>query len=153
MTGRRGGRTLTVLALSLVGGAVRAEGAPPSGPAAPPPVAVTASCEHRQTKGRVLCDVELEAANGRLAWADVLVVRAPPFAAPLRARVQGSDARVRTEQRIRISVAFVATSLGKGTVALRARAVLCTKTGESETCVPRTEDAEAELSVGTDVVR
>lgn len=112
----------------------------------------TASCERRASKGRVLCDVELEAPGGRIAWADVLVTAAPAFAPPLRSRVGLGDARTRTDHRVRLPVAFVATALGRGSVVMRARAVVChATTSAAESCVPATRDVSAEIVVGTDV--
>jgi hypothetical protein len=114
---------------------------------------VTASCERKATKGRVLCDVDLEAREGRIAWADAVVTDAPPFAPPLRSRVGLADARSRTERRVRLPVAFIATSQGRGTIALRARAVLCRAAtpGDAETCRPATRDVSTEIIVGANV--
>jgi hypothetical protein len=113
----------------------------------------TASCERKATRGRVICDVELESAAARIAWADVVVIEAPAFAPPLRSRVGMADARSRTEHRVRLPVALIATSLGHGTVKMRARAVLCLpgEGGAAETCRPGTKDVSAEIVVGTDV--
>jgi hypothetical protein len=116
------------------------------------PMDVTASCEHRAAKGRVLCDVELEVPSGRIAWADVVVLSVPPFAAPLRSRASVADARTRTDRRVRIPVAFVATALGKGPISVRGRAVVCTAGERGESCSPRTGEATAELLVATDVL-
>jgi len=120
---------------------------------APPSLDVNASCERKATKGRVLCDVELEAASSRIAWADVVVTSAPAFAPPLRSRIGMADARARSDRRVRLPVALVATSLGRGTVAMRARAVLCSAAaaGAVETCLPAVKDVSAEIIVGTDV--
>jgi hypothetical protein len=115
-------------------------------------VDVTATCEHKAAKGRVICDVEIEATGGRIAWADVVVVEAPPFAPPLRSRVAFADARTRTDRRVRIPVAFVATAQGRGTVTVRGRAVVCTGSpGEHESCGPASKEVSADLVVGTDV--
>jgi hypothetical protein len=113
---------------------------------------VTASCERRATKGRVLCDVDLEAAEGRIAWADAVVTDAPAFAPPLRSRVGMTDARSRTERRIRLPLAFIATTQGRGTITMRARAVLCrAAAGAPETCRPTVRDVSAEIVVGANV--
>jgi hypothetical protein len=115
---------------------------------------VTVSCERKAAKGRVICEAELESATGRIAWADVVVMSSPPFAEPLRARIGMTDARARTEHRVRIPVAFVATTTGRGTVSLRARAALCEKgDAAEETCRPISKDGTAEMIVGTDVER
>lgn len=112
---------------------------------------VTATCEHKAAKGRVICDVEIEAA-GRIAWADVVVVEAPPFAPPLRSRVALADARARTDHRVRIPVAFVATAQGRGTVTVRGRAIVCTgSAGEHESCGPASKEVSTDLVVGTEV--
>jgi hypothetical protein len=115
---------------------------------------VSASCERKAARGRVTCEVELEVATGRVAWADVVVVSAPAFAPPLRSRVGMGDARTRTERRVRIPVAFVATGTGRGTVVLRSRAAVC-EAGErgAETCRAASVDAQAELVVGVDIER
>jgi hypothetical protein len=117
------------------------------------PMDVSASCERKATKGRVLCDVELESAAARIAWADVVVTSAPAFAPPLRSRIALPDARARSEHRVRLPVALVATSLGRGTVAMRARAVLCraASAGAAETCLATTKDVSTEIIVGTDI--
>jgi hypothetical protein len=130
---KRVGFALLLSLAPLLGGA--AEG---------PPFDASASCERKSSKGRVLCEVEMEAQSGRLVWADVLVVDAPAFAPPLRSRVGVSDARSRTERRVRIPVAFIATTQGHGTIALRARAVVCR---------PVTKDVSTEIVVGTEVER
>jgi len=116
------------------------------------PLDVTASCERKATKGRVLCDVELESPAARIAWADVVVTSAPPFAPPLRSRIALPDARARTEHRVRLPVALVATSLGRGIVSMRARAVLCRPaSGGAESCLAATKDVSTDIIVGTDI--
>ncbi|HEX7671867.1 MAG TPA: hypothetical protein VF395_19870 [Polyangiaceae bacterium] len=118
-------------------------------------IEVTATCEHKATKGRVICDVEIEAGRGRVAWADVVVVEAPAFAPPLRSRVAVADARARTPSRVRIPVAFVATAQGRGTVTVRGRAVVCGNAvgGGRASCGAASKEAKTELVVGTDVER
>lgn len=143
----RGARSLATLVLALV--ALRPASARGES------VTASASCERKTAKGRVVCDVEVETDAGRIAWADVVVVEAPPFAPPLRSRVGIADARTRTERRVRIPVAFVATGLGKGAVLVRARVVVCRPEGKSgaESCVPDSREARAELVVGSDLER
>lgn len=136
----------TLLAVALAAPAARGDAAGA--------LAATASCERRATKGRVVCDVEVESADARIAWADVLVVAAPPFAPPLRSRVGVAEARVRTDRRVRIPVALLATGLGKGKLVVRARAVLCrAREAARESCVPEASEAAAELVVGAEVER
>lgn len=115
-----------------------------------PRLDVAASCERKASKGRVLCDVEFEIQEGRIAWADVVVVRAPPFARPLRSRVGVLDARSRTERRVHIPVAFVARDQGIGTVAFRGRAVVCSAGASHESCSPVAHEVAVELKVGPD---
>jgi hypothetical protein len=121
---------------------------PAAGATGAPRLDVSASCERKATKGRVLCDVEFEVPDGRIAWADVVVVQAPQFAKPLRSRVGVLDARSRTDRRIHIPVAFIARDQGRGTVAFRGRAVVCSSASARETCSPVTHDAAVELKVG-----
>lgn len=111
---------------------------------------VAASCERRASKGRVLCDVEFEIPEGRIAWADVVVVQSPAFARPLRSRVGVLDARSRTERRIHIPVAFVAREQGRGAVSFRGRAVVCSGGQPHESCTPVAREVEAELKVGAE---
>jgi hypothetical protein len=116
-------------------------------------IEVTATCEHKATKGRVICDVEIEAGQGRIAWADVVVLSAPSFAPPLRSRVAAADARARTPRRVRIPVAFVATAQGRGSVVVRGRAVVCGGPAGAPACGPVSKEAQAELVIGTDIER
>lgn len=136
--------SLLLAAPLLLGAADRADRA----------IEVTATCEHKAAKGRVICDVEIEAGSGRVVWADVIVVEAPAFAPPLRSRVAAADARARTERRVRIPVAFVAIAQGRGSVTVRGRAVVCGSAGSGPaSCGPVSKEAKAELVVGTDVER
>jgi hypothetical protein len=113
----------------------------------PAPVAAL-GCEPRPSKGRVVCVLEIEAPSGRLVWADLLVVETPDFARPLRSRVGFLDATSRTEQRVRLSVAFLALREGEGRVAVRARSVVCQPNETGELCLPHAKQAEASLVVG-----
>jgi len=110
----------------------------------------TATCERRMATGRVVCELELETPEGRLPWADVTVTAAPPFARPLRSRVALAEARARTERRVRLPVAFVATAPGRGTASFRARAVVCLPESGGEQCRQVTRELVAELVVGPD---
>jgi hypothetical protein len=86
---------------------------------------VRLECQRRPAAGRVLCEVEIEVDRGVLRWADVLVVRAPDFAKPLRARVGPSGLFMKTERRQRLQLALAATELGDGQLQVRARAAVC----------------------------
>jgi hypothetical protein len=104
-------------------------------------------CQRRPTPGRVLCEAELEVERGVLVWADVLVLEAPPFAPPLRARVGPSALFMKTDQRQRLQLALAATEAGSGTLRVRARAVRCPDASGRD-CAPLTREAEATVSVG-----
>lgn len=132
---------LGALASSLLGPS--AGSAEPSGR----DLAVRLECQRRPTPGRVLCEVELEVERGVLVWADVLVLEAPPFAPPLRARVGPSALFMKTDQRQRLQLALAATEAGSGTLAVRARAVRCPD-GSGRDCEPVTREARAVVSVG-----
>ena len=120
--GKAARRWLVVLGACAVVGA-----APPPEPPRPSAteLSVRLSCQRRPTPGRVLCEAELEVDRGLLRWADVLVVRAPEFARPLRARVGPSGLFMKTERRQRLQLALAATEPGTGQLEVRARAVVC----------------------------
>ncbi|MEY4547221.1 MAG: hypothetical protein RL685_3416 [Pseudomonadota bacterium] len=114
---------------------------------APAELSVRLECQRRPTAGRVLCEAELEVDRGTLRWADVLVVRAPGFARPLRARVGPSALFMKTERRQRLQLALAATELGEGQLTVRARAVVCPdESGTS--CQALSREGEAHVSVG-----
>jgi hypothetical protein len=94
-------------------------------------------CPQRPGPGRVVCEAELEVEAGVLAWADVLVVDAPPFASPLRSRVGPSALFMKSDRRQRLQLALAATAAGSGELRVRARAVLCTDS-ELRSCRPAT---------------
>jgi hypothetical protein len=116
---------------------------------APPPaeLSVRLECQRRPTAGRVLCEAEIEVDSGVLRWADVLVVQAPGFARPLRARVGPSALFMKTERRQRLQLALAATELGVGQLVVRARAVVCPEQAGSS-CQALSREGEARVSVG-----
>ena len=124
-------------------------------PAAPPPQTVNPApelsarlvCPRRPTPGRVVCDAELEVQAGILAWGDVLVLAAPDFAQPLRARVGPNALFMQSERRQRLQLALAATSAGSGLLRVRARAVVC-DAAERSVCRPAVREAEAVVDVG-----
>lgn len=118
-----------------------AHGAPPE------ELSVRVSCPTRPGPGRVVCEVELEVDAGTLAWADVLVIEAPPFAAPLRARVGPSALFMKTEQRQRLQLALAASGAGSGRLRVRGRAVWCANQ-EKRGCLPLVREAEGSVRVG-----
>src|SRR6476646_9756403 len=62
---------------------------PVAAPAAPPAPALRAEaeCGAIPGPGKVLCTVRERPVGGRLPWGDVIVIEAPGFAPPLRARI------------------------------------------------------------------
>jgi hypothetical protein len=107
-------------------------------------------CPRRATPVRVVCEAELEVAQGTLAWGDVLVLEAPDFARPLRARVGPSAATSQRERRMRLQLALAATSAGEGRLSVRARGVHCESQGVAGPahCHPVTAEAAALVRVG-----
>jgi hypothetical protein len=121
--------------------------AAPLAAAPPPELSAHLTCQRRPTPGRVLCEAELELSSGVLRWADVLVVGAPDFAWPLRARVGPSALFMKTERRQRLQLALAATEVGEGSLRVRARAVACPDTTGRD-CRPQVREIEANVSVG-----
>lgn len=116
-------------------------------PAADSDLRVTLECQPRAAPGRVLCEAELRVADGRLEWADVLVLAAPDFAPPLRARVGAAGMEQPASQRQRVQLALAGTRPGSGWLRVRGRAVYCpSDTGRSCRAVLR--EAEALVQVG-----
>lgn len=110
-------------------------------------LSVRLSCQRRPTAGRVLCEAELEVDRGVLRWADVLVVRAPDFARPLRARVGPSGLFMKTERRQRLQLALAATEPGAGLLEVRARAVVCPD-ASGASCRALSRASAASVAVG-----
>lgn len=104
-------------------------------------------CQPRPTPGRVLCEAELEVETGVLRWADVLVIQAPAFAPPLRARVGPGATFMKNDRRQRLQLALAATEQGAGTLAIRARAVHCPD-ASGRNCRPVVREASASVFVG-----
>jgi hypothetical protein len=71
-------------------------------------------CPRRATPGRIVCEVELEVARGYLAWGDVLVLEAPGFSPPLRARLGSSAVIMRHERRMRLRLALAQPQRARG---------------------------------------
>jgi hypothetical protein len=106
----------------------------------------TAHCDRALVPGRVLCEVSAKASSGRLVWSDVLVVRAPAFARPLRSRVLaslGSSPETATAK-----LALVVAQVGPGQVELLVRGVICKENNRAEACQAVTEPLSAVWEVG-----
>jgi hypothetical protein len=107
------------------------------------------SCRPEAAPGRVLCALRLSPPAGqRLVWADALIVQAPPFARPLRSRVSSERFAAASETERRLALALVASEAGTGTLAVRARVVICRERGDSEVCEPAQREAAAEVRIG-----
>lgn len=116
---------------------------------APPRVDARLSCRAESSPGRVLCELEVEAASGSVPWADALVVEAPEFAPPLRSRVGPTQATARTERRTRLPLALAATRNGRGQLIVSARWVICGDASGRD-CNSGTTRATAPVRVGVE---
>jgi hypothetical protein len=112
--------------------------------AAPPSIAVDASCDAIAGPGKVRCAVHVRPRGGTWRWGDVIVVAAPAFAPPLRTRAGASDIVRKTEAEVEFALALAATADGSGALRIRARAVLCGDAG----CRPVSGETEARVTVG-----
>ncbi len=113
-----------------------------------PPLAAELGCAIEPAPGRVVCRLDVEVSSGRLVWSDALVEKTPDFARPLRSRIGAREATQRGERRAELPVVFVAERLGKGTVEVVARAVVCRSDQGSEQCVALSRRVKATLEVG-----
>ena len=118
--------------------------------AEPDEVRVALGCRPEAAPGRVLCELNFKALPGaRLAWADALVIATPEFAKPLRSRVTPERSLDANATERKVGLAFVASQNGVGQVVVRARAVVCRGQGQAERCRPVTQEARAEIRVGS----
>ncbi|HWO13110.1 MAG TPA: hypothetical protein VNN80_26600 [Polyangiaceae bacterium] len=113
----------------------------------PPAPSARLVCPRRPGPGRIVCEAELELDRGVLVWADVLVLEAPQFAPPLRARVGPSALHMKSDQRQRLQLALAATAPGSGTLRVRARAVACPD-ATLRGCWSLVREAQARVEVG-----
>lgn len=104
------------------------------------------ACPTRAGAGRIVCQLTVTAPPGVvLRWADVLVVRAPEFARPLRSRVAASlpeEGAAETQ----IAVPLFATTENTGTLEVRARAVVCPEDSTTR-CLTRTRQVAGAVAV------
>jgi hypothetical protein len=143
----RFGARLSLLPASLVLSATLSGSAPPEPVDPTSELSVRLVCPARPAPGRVVCEAELEVETGVLAWADVLVLEAPPFAPPLRSRVGPSALFMKSDRRQRLQLALAATGTGSGMLRVRARAVRCSDR-EMLTCRSVVREAGARVVVG-----
>lgn len=109
-----------------------------------PELRAVAQCEPVPEPGRVRCEVELRSSAGAVRWADVQVVKAPEFVAPLRGRTGPHDAVTHEDALWRWGLGLVARSRGEGDVALRVRAVVCA----DDHCAPKVINTVAHVVAG-----
>jgi len=115
-----------------------------------PALAAVLTCDPITGPGRVLCSVEVRGLRtARMAWADALVVAAPEFARPLRSRVAAPRLEPSSKS-ARIALALVATGEGRGTLRVRARAVLCQPRAGGELCWSEVQEPSVELAFPSD---
>lgn len=92
-------------------------------------------CERALGPGRIVCELTVRALLGKLVWSDALVVHAPLFARPLRARFSAPlDASVGPTASARF--ALVAAEPGRGTLDLLVRGVVCRAAAAGGSCSP-----------------
>ena len=136
---RRAGLALAALVLSLaaVTSSAQADG--------PTVAAARIECQRAPEPGRIRCEVEVRAPPGAvLKWADVAIVRTPPFATALRARVGPLEASAREDTVWRWAIALAARDRGTGELEARVRVVACVK----DACTPSEAAASATVVVG-----
>ena len=83
-------------------------------------------------------------AGAVLKWADVVILKTPPFASALRARVGPLEASAREDTVWRWAIALAARGRGTGDLEARVRVVTCVK----DACTPSEVDARAPVVVG-----
>jgi hypothetical protein len=115
---------------------------------AEPELSIVLACRRESGPGRVLCEAEIESREGRLTWADVVVLEAPEFAKALRVRIGPLEATAKSERRLRLPLALLAVKNGKGVLVVRARAVVCKVSGSTQSCLPKEGVARTEVEVG-----
>ena len=110
-------------------------------------LAARLSCAPAAGPGRVFCQVDLGAREGRVVWGDALVTTAPGSMRPLRARVAARPDSNGAPGLV-AKLALVATEPGQGSLQVLARAVVCQSHAEGELCIPLTARLDASLVVG-----
>ena len=111
----------------------------------PSAFAAHVECARLVDPGRVRCEVEVRSSSGRpLRWAEVVVVEAPSFAPPLRARVGPAEATTHEDSVWRWAIALAARGRGVGGLHVRVRGVSCV----GAACTPFEVEARGEVAVG-----
>jgi len=119
--------------------AVRAEGSA---------LSARMECAPATGPGRIVCELNVSASSGTLAWVDALVVQAPPFARPLRSRVTLQVGPAGALGAASAKLALVASELGRGELQLRVRSVVCRESSSGESCGPEVVPVVAVVLVG-----
>jgi hypothetical protein len=120
----------------------------PGAPHAPSGAVAKIECARVGGPGRVRCEVEVRPPTGAvLRWADVVLVRVPPFAAALRGRVGSDEASIREETVWRFSLALAARARGTGEVEARVRLIAC-HGDAGEVCTPYEVSVRGQVVVG-----
>ena len=116
--------------------------------AEPPALQAQLTCERAAGPGRILCELRTSARSGRLVWSDALVLRAPPFAPPLRSRCVAKLESAATPGTASAKLALVASAPGQGQLELLARGVVCREGQNGEWCAPEVVPVSALVDVG-----
>ena len=147
MPERRGrGLFLAALLCASVAAPTRAETPAPRAPVTE--LEARLECEPAPGPGRVRCALRARVgAEHRLGWIDALVVEAPEFARPLRARIPYRGSL--KEPQVELLLGLVASDVGRGRLTVRVRALVCPRAGAGGRCRPVTRDTAYELVVGS----
>jgi len=113
-----------------------------------PELSARLTCAPATGPGRILCEIIAQTASGKLVWVDALVVRAPDFARPLRARVvaqvgSGAEAGTATAK-----LALVASELGHGRLEVLVRGVVCHDQPSGQHCGAEVARVSSAVDVG-----
>jgi len=111
-----------------------------------PPLVATLQCAPAAGPGRIVCELTAHSRVGKLVWSDALVVGAPAFARPLRARVVATDNPASGTASAKL--ALVAVSSGSGVLEVAARAVICRESAAGSRCTPEWVRVRAAVEVG-----
>ena len=119
----------------------------PSSHADSPALQAELRCEPALGPGRILCELVTHAPLGKLVWSDALVVRAPPFARPLRSRVVAQLGSSAGPAAGSARLALVAVEAGQGQLEMLARGVVCHEGPTGDWCAPELVAVTALVSV------
>ena len=134
---KRAGSLLVAFGLALA----------PSVDADTPPLRAELECQRARSPGRVVCELRISASSGTLVWSDALVVRAPPFARPLRSRVSAELGTSAEPGVAKAKLALVASEPGQAPLGILARAVGCREHAAGEGCFPEVLSVSAPVQV------